>query len=114
MLVVDRDWFSHAMLADQIANLFDVRITLVTRHVNADHCNPWSFFSSRHCAMRGRLSLQMPQLADQKCTSVGRPSAFASAAAWVPPNHSVAPSSRGICVPIFIAIVLHLLKIRVL
>src|SRR5688572_30200713 len=40
VLVVDRDWFSHAMLADQIVNLFDVRITLVTRHVNADHVQP--------------------------------------------------------------------------
>src|SRR5688500_13607400 len=68
--------------------------------------NPCCRFSSRHCPTRGRLSLQIPQLADQKCTSVGWPATSDSACACVPPNHSVAPSRRGISVPIFIAIVL--------
>src|SRR5204862_6430730 len=66
--------------------------------------SPCSLFSSRHCPTRGRLSLQIPQLADQKWTSVGCPAASDSAWACVPPNHSVAPSSVGNCVPIFIAI----------
>jgi hypothetical protein len=58
--------------------------------------------SSRHCATRGMFSLQMPQLTAQKCTSVGCPFACASAAAPVALNHSVAPSSEGISVPILI------------
>src|SRR5256885_16916593 len=62
--------------------------------------------SSRHCATRGRFSLQMPQLTDQKCTSVGRPLISASACACVAPNHSVAPSKDGISVPILIGITL--------
>src|ERR1043166_4700500 len=67
--------------------------------------SPSPRFSSRHWPTRGRLSLQIPQLTDQKWTRVGCPATSASAWACVPPNHSVAPSSRGIAVPIFIAIV---------
>ena len=57
---------------------------------------------SRHSATRGMFSLQMPQLTDQKCTSVGRPFASTSACSPVALNHSVAPSSGGISVPILI------------
>src|ERR1044071_7904585 len=57
---------------------------------------------SRHSATRGMFSLHVPQLTDQKCTSTGWPLASASAAAPVALNHSVAPSSEGISVPILI------------
>ena len=60
--------------------------------------------SSRHSATRGKFSLQMPQLIDQKCTSVGCPCASCAACAPVAFNHSVAPSSDGISVPILIGI----------
>ena len=51
---------------------------------------------------RGMFSLHIPQLTDQKCTSVGCPFACSAAAAPVALNHSVAPSNAGISVPILI------------
>ncbi len=64
--------------------------------------SPSSALLSRHSATRGRFSLHIPQLTDQKCTSVGCPFASSAAAAPVALNHSVAPSSEGISVPILI------------
>src|SRR6476469_6852624 len=65
---------------------------------------PFSRKSSRQFATRGKFSLHIQQLIDQKWTSVGCPFASASACACVPPNHSVAPASDGIGVPILIPI----------
>src|SRR5688572_28684418 len=66
---------------------------------------PCSLRSSRHWETRGMFSLHIPQLTDQKWTSVGWPFTSASAWACVPLNHSVAPSSDGISVPILIPII---------
>src|SRR5688500_20328314 len=113
MLVVDRDWFSHVMLADQIANLFDIRISLVTRHVNADHVQPLVLLfvaplrDARQVVL-ANAAARRPEMHERR-TALG----LSFCCCLVPPNHSVAPSSRGLRGPILIRLVLQLPEIPV-
>src|SRR5947207_2815564 len=67
--------------------------------------SPASRYFSRHSATRGRFSLHIPQLRDQKWINREWPSASCRTCSAEPLSHSVAPSSEGAGVPILIGIV---------